>query len=107
MALKLADLIRGKLDKQQLPHEDPEKVWAGYGKGQRCDGCDAVILPAQVEYTFTIDERSFRLHVGCFGLWEANGDDVAGPNETLSVASASSLGSTVGLVSTASPETLE
>jgi len=71
MAAKPAALIRRKLDQRQLPLGAPAKVWAGYGSGSLCDGCDAVIFLAQVEYGFTIDEQTLRFHVGCYGLWGA------------------------------------
>jgi hypothetical protein len=47
-------------------------MYAGYGKGYRCDGCESTILPAQVEYEFEAENgRVIRFHLGCAGLWEA------------------------------------
>ena len=71
MVLRLADLIRWKLDEHRLPHEDPGKVRAGYGSLAPCDACESEIFPAHVEYSFTINHVFYRLHIGCFGLWEA------------------------------------
>ena len=67
----LADLIRQKIDEGRLPREKPVKVWAGYGTGVACSACDDVIRPAQAQYDFTSDGLELRVHVGCFGLWEA------------------------------------
>jgi len=71
MTMKLADLIRVKLDERRLPREDPDKVRSGYGSAVPCDACEARIRPAQVEYSFAINGAFYRFHIGCFGLWEA------------------------------------
>jgi len=64
--------IHDKLNAGALPHEPPVKIYAGFGKGELCDGCDAPIFPAQVEYEFDAgDDRVIRFHLGCAGLWEA------------------------------------
>jgi len=68
---RLVDRIRAKVDAGQLPLAKPPKVLGGYGTMLPCDACDAKIPPTLVEYSFTIDGRSFRFHVGCYGLWEA------------------------------------
>jgi hypothetical protein len=70
----LRDVIRRKLDDGALPTERPEhKIYAGYGSGAPCDACGDPILPAQVEYelNYPDEHRTFRLHLGCAGLWEA------------------------------------
>jgi len=47
-------------------------MFAGHGDSQPCDGCDTVILPNQVQYEFdTPNGRIIRLHLRCYGLWEA------------------------------------
>ncbi|HXH84725.1 MAG TPA: hypothetical protein VNN07_17595 [Candidatus Tectomicrobia bacterium] len=72
------DMIREKVDTGRLPARDPGPVWAGPGAGGSCDGCGDVILPAQVEYAFTdADFSSYRLHVACFGAWQAARSDRA------------------------------
>jgi hypothetical protein len=64
--------VREKLDTGVLPRDSPAKMYAGYGKGYRCDACETTILPAQVEYEFETEAgRVIRLHLGCAGLWEA------------------------------------
>jgi len=68
---RLVDRIRAKVDAGQLPLEKPPKVLGGYGALLPCDVCETKILPAQVEYSFTVNGQSFRFHVGCYGLWEA------------------------------------
>lgn len=64
-------LIRERLDAGQLPTTVPPKMWAGFGSGEPCDGCDEPILRAQVGYEFEADGRTIRFHQACAGLWEA------------------------------------
>jgi len=64
--------IRDKMDTGVLPREASSKMYAGFGKGELCDGCETPIFPAQVEYEFDADDgRVIKLHLGCAGLWEA------------------------------------
>ena len=63
--------IARKVDEGSLPLEMPDKMYAGYGSGQPCDGCDQRITLQQVEYEFEVGERRFRMHMGCAGLLEA------------------------------------
>jgi len=64
--------IRDKLDSGGLPRDTPEHMFAGYGNGKPCDGCETPILAAHVEYEFDAAEgRVIRLHLRCVGLWEA------------------------------------
>jgi hypothetical protein len=65
------NLIGERLESGRLPRDAPAKMYAGYGRGYRCDGCDQTILPAQVEYEFEGDGRTIRFHLGCAGIWEA------------------------------------
>jgi hypothetical protein len=70
----LAARVRYKLDAGLLPRALPEKMWAGYGHDNRCDGCGQVIQSAQVEYQFRRHPDShhvLRLHIGCVGMWVA------------------------------------
>jgi hypothetical protein len=70
----LREVIRRKLDDGTLPTERPDhKVYAGLGSGATCDACGDAIHPTQVEYEFNYpgERRTFRLHLGCAGLWEA------------------------------------
>jgi hypothetical protein len=71
MAARLSDLIRSKLDEHALPWELPAKLYAGYGGGAPCCACGDFILQAQVQYDVSADHETFRFHLGCFGLWEA------------------------------------
>ena len=65
-------MIREKIDAGDLPRDTPEKMYAGFGKGSLCDGCETPILPTQVEYEFeAAGDRVIRFHLGCAGLWEA------------------------------------
>lgn len=67
-------MIRRKIDDGTLPtNPPPEKIHAGYGSDATCDACGDAIHPAQVEYSlnYPAEHRTFRLHLGCAGLWEA------------------------------------
>jgi hypothetical protein len=67
-----ANKVRDKMDAGILPRDAPRKMYAGFGTGEPCVACDMPILPAQVEYEFeAADRRTFRFHLGCAGLWEA------------------------------------
>jgi len=47
-----------------------KKTYAGYGKGYPCSGCDATVLPSQVEYEVETNGPTLRFHIGCHGLWK-------------------------------------
>jgi len=48
-------------------------MFAGYGDGQRCDGCEMPISAAQVEWEFIAAQgQTVRFHLGCAALWEAD-----------------------------------
>ena len=63
--------VRHKVERGELPLDVPEKMYAGFGRDNPCDGCDQPIGRAQVEYEFTVGDRTLRLHLGCAGLLEA------------------------------------
>jgi hypothetical protein len=44
-----------------------------YGSRSPCDGCGEPLLPAQAEYDLAYSDGrpTYRLHLGCAGLWEA------------------------------------
>ena len=68
----LARVIRAKLDDRSLPREEHIKVYGSHGTQLPCDACGQPILPAQVQYEVEFEEKpSIRLHLGCFGLYEA------------------------------------
>jgi hypothetical protein len=68
----LADRIRDKLAAHDLPREQPVKTSGGYGQGHACDACDEAIQKAQVEYHIeALGNRTYRLHLGCYGRWAA------------------------------------
>ena len=69
----LRTVIRRKLDEGALPTQAPNKIYCGSGSGAICDACGGTIFRAQVEYELNYPDqrRTFRLHLGCAGLWEA------------------------------------
>jgi hypothetical protein len=70
--MRLAERIRRKIDRGQLPLTRPRKVLAGFGDRIPCSGCGKPIYPAQVRWTVQPDgARAVPFHIGCFGLWDA------------------------------------
>ena len=56
----------------RLPLEPQHKMYAGQGDGHECAGCCEAIDQSQVEYEATlVDGRTYRLHLGCAALWDA------------------------------------
>jgi hypothetical protein len=47
-------------------------MYAGFGTGRACSGCDKAIGPRDVEYEATYDDgRTYSLHLGCAAFWDA------------------------------------
>jgi hypothetical protein len=67
----LADEIRLKIGRGELPSARPEKLYSRYGDGSTCSGCGDVVLAAQIRYMFEVGDAAYQFHIGCFGLWEA------------------------------------
>jgi hypothetical protein len=86
----LSDEIRLKIDRGELPATQPPKLWGGFGHFEDCSACGDPIFPAQGRYEFSDGDAVVRLHIGCFGLWEAElrrrgacpGPASVGPEET-------------------------
>ena len=71
---RIADMIRERITAGVLPKIEHVKRWVGYGQNLRCQACDDMILPAQVEHELDFpypDGRTVRLHAGCAGLYES------------------------------------
>ena len=54
--------IARKVDTGALPLLMPDKMYAGYGSGQPCHGCDQQTTLQQVECEFEVGERRFLMH---------------------------------------------
>jgi len=67
--VSLAEKIRRRVDAGELPSEHPPKLWVGFGNGETCSGCDQEIQSAQLMYELDWDEKIYRVHAGCRGLW--------------------------------------
>jgi hypothetical protein len=67
---RLIDRIREKIDVGALPREHAKTVSGGYGIGDACNGCGEPISRAQGVYEFDVATQTYRLHGGCYGLWE-------------------------------------
>jgi hypothetical protein len=64
--------IRTKIAADLLPSEPPESTRAGFGQGEPCNACDAIIHPVQLEYELEYaDRRTLRMHQGCHRIWQA------------------------------------
>jgi hypothetical protein len=46
----LAELVSAQLELKVFPGAQFERLWAGYGKLARCDGCNDVIELDEIEY---------------------------------------------------------
>jgi hypothetical protein len=68
--LRLVDLIRQQFDAEGLPREHPKKISGGYGFGDACNGCGDSMRRGQGVFEFDVVGRTYRLHTGCYGLWE-------------------------------------
>jgi hypothetical protein len=56
---------------RRLPPIPPPKMFAGYGSGRACDGCDQEISTNDIEYEAVYEgDRAYYLHLGCAALWE-------------------------------------
>ena len=63
----LASIASGR-----LRLDAPTTMYAGYGAGHTCIGCDEVIDATQVEYEAVFqDGAAYRLHLGCASLLDA------------------------------------
>jgi hypothetical protein len=71
--MSLAARIRRKIDRGELPSTRPPKIIAGFGNWDlRCAACGRQIFPAQTSWDIELAAyRIVSLHVGCFGLWDA------------------------------------
>ena len=70
MSPRWTEIVRQKIDAGLLPLDRPSKVWTAFGRGGPCSGCGATITAAQTAYEFEDAGKSYRLHLGCFGVWE-------------------------------------
>jgi len=56
----------------RLPVDAPAKMYAGYGPGRACAGCDDAIGSKDVEYEAHYDgDRRYYLHLACAAFWDA------------------------------------
>jgi hypothetical protein len=67
-----AQMIADKLSAGLLPRQDATKMFAGYGTGAPCAGCDLAIRPSDVEHELVFaDGRAFAFHIACANIWRA------------------------------------
>jgi len=67
---RLVDPISQQLDAGAFRREHPKKIFGGYGVGDACSGCGDRMRPGQGVFEFETAGRTYRWHIGCFGLWE-------------------------------------
>jgi hypothetical protein len=69
----LANLVRAQLDLKVFPGAQFERLWAGYGKLARCDGCNDVIETDEIEYELKFrrgtEALMIKLHRECWESW--------------------------------------
>jgi hypothetical protein len=67
--VRLVDRIRQQFDAGALPRQRPKRIFDGYGVGDAFSGCGGR-MQGQGVFEFEIAGRTYRLHPGCYGLWE-------------------------------------
>ena len=68
--MRLAQMVRSKLDGGVLPPHKPAKAIRTYGAGEPCSACDLPILPAQTKMELEVpDHEPVRLHFACWSFW--------------------------------------
>lgn len=64
--------VREKVASGALLLTPPVEMWAGFGSGARCSGCDQTITSSQAQYELEVPGgRTFVMHLGGAGLLEA------------------------------------
>jgi hypothetical protein len=73
MEIDIPAYIRAKIAVGFLPvpGEQTTRVWVGKGTGRPCEGCDQLILDADVEYEVDLPAgETYRFHRACFDAWK-------------------------------------
>jgi hypothetical protein len=65
----VATTIHHKVLAGILPRLQPAQLWAGYGDGTPCSGCELTIMATQPAWEFSAEERSYRFHLRCYEVW--------------------------------------
>jgi hypothetical protein len=68
--VRLIDRIRQKFDGGALPRQHPRNIRVSYGVGDHCDACGDPLPPGHNVFEFDTTRQTYRLHTGCYGLWE-------------------------------------
>ena len=65
-----AQRIAERLADGRLPRAKSAQLWAGFGKGQSCEGCDEPVSANEVEHEHDLDGGgTVRFHAACSVLW--------------------------------------
>ena len=68
--MDVSALIAERLASAVLPQHAPAGRWAGYGRSDKCDGCDVPIRGNEIEDEFVFaDGRRISLHRNCSIEW--------------------------------------
>jgi hypothetical protein len=68
--LARAQCISERLADGRLPWAKSAQLWAGFGKGRPCEGCDEPILSIDVEHEHDlVGGGAVRLHAACSVIW--------------------------------------
>ena len=71
---QLRRLARERIDRHELPDEEPAQIWGGRGAGHPCALCRSPIGPTECEYE--LEQRLdgalqvFHFHVECESVWQ-------------------------------------
>jgi hypothetical protein len=84
-ALLLRERAREGIRSGKLPNRKPSSTWGGSGNGARCAVCDGNLSRDQVELEFEVKHQdgtnnaTYRMHVSCYTIWEAELRDGLAP----------------------------
>ena len=68
--LDRAKRIAERLGDGRLSRAQTKQMWAGFGKGQLCDGCGEAISGTEVEHEHDLTDGScLRFHAACSVIW--------------------------------------
>jgi hypothetical protein len=71
---ELRRLARERIERHELPYEEPAQIWGGHGTGHPCALCRSPIGPTECEYELEqqLDGalQVFHFHVECESIWQ-------------------------------------
>ena len=73
MTERLADRIRRKIDRGELPRPEQAayQLWMRPGDGHPCDACDRAIDPTDLSFEVSLQDRQLYFDGRCLVVWHA------------------------------------